>query len=273
MNALIKTLEKIREKSIQDKFCSSGIVISNDRIGNSKSNLKCLISSRVTRKVVAQAAQEKVDLIISIYPPLLIQNNNQKIIDEHLELLEIIIENKIAIYSFGEKWLFTENSGVDYIFELLEFPYKKPFECVYLNKKGEEKILLGRIAERKSRILFDDFLKLFQHLLEKENIRYLGYNKQPLQKIVMLNEITNETEIFEIKSNQKIDAIVVGDISYEALLAAQLMKLSIAIIGKRNLENLVLNHIRRKIMEEITIELPEIIVLKQDEIGSIFTNE
>ncbi|HUT81506.1 MAG TPA: Nif3-like dinuclear metal center hexameric protein [Candidatus Bathyarchaeia archaeon] len=273
MNALVKTLEKIREKSFKDKFCSSGIIISNNRINNGKINLKCLISSRITRKVVAHAAQEKIDLIISIYPPKFIQNNSQKIMDDHLDLLKILLENKIAVYSFGEKWLFTEDSGFDYIFELLEFQYKKPFECLYLNRKGKEKNLFGRLGERKSKILFEDFLKLLQQLLEKESIRYLGYNKQSLQKIVILSELTNESEIFEIKNNQNINALVVGDISYEAILAAQLVKLSIVIIGKRNLENLVLSYIRRKIMEDITIDLPEIIIVKQEEIGTIYSND
>ncbi len=273
MNILIKTLEKIRERSKNSKFDDMGILISTDRIKNNKANLKCLICSRITRKVVAQAAQEKIDLLVSIYPPTFISTFNSKLLEEQLDLLKIILENKIAVYTLAEQWLVSENGGFDYFFDLLEFPYKKPFEQIYLSRKGKQKILSGRLGERKNKIVFDDFLKVLQQLFENEPIRYLGYNKQPLQKIAILNELTNESEIFEIKDKQNIDALLVAEVSYEALLAAQLMKLSIIITGKKNLENLILNHIRRKIMEDITIDFPEIIIAKQDEIGTIYSHD
>ncbi|MHA1532883.1 MAG: hypothetical protein ACTSR6_12905 [Candidatus Heimdallarchaeota archaeon] len=65
-----------------------------------------------------------------------------------------------------------------------------------------------------------------------------------------------------------MDVLLVGETTYEGLLTAQLQKIPIVILEKRNLENAVLASIRRKLMEEVAVDLPEIITLKQNQIGT-----
>jgi len=270
MKPIVRALESIRKKCIRGEYDKAGFIIGKDWVEEAK-NVKCLIASRVTRTTIAKASQEKVRLIISIFPPIFTEGYEQRIGKSHRELLKIIIENKIAIYSLGVEWLTAEESGYDYLLNLLDFEFKKPFELTFSCRETKKGKLQGRFGERKKKIPFNDFLALIQQLLQNEKIKSLGYSKHPIRKIAIISELSNEAAIFEIQSNAKIDAIIIGDISYEALLAAQLVKLPIVILSRRNLENLMLNAIRRKIMEEVTIDLPEILSVKQDDIGTIYS--
>ncbi|NHK31211.1 MAG: hypothetical protein FK730_07660 [Asgard group archaeon] len=268
MESIINVLEKIRKKTSVDDFDSSGFIIGKKWFLDEKVKLsKCYISSRLTRKVVAQAAQEKIRLIILIYPPILTRGHEQKIDDEQLDLLKVIIENKVALYALGEDWLASKGGGFDYFFDLLDFQYKSKIKFSSIDRTNNENKLICRLGERKKKLKLNELLFLLQQFVDKEII-YLGYNELPIQKAIIINEILKERTIQEINQAKEADLIIVGEVSYEALLSAQLVKLPIVIIGKRNLENMLISKIRRTLMEEVTINLPDIIIKKQEEIGT-----
>jgi putative NIF3 family GTP cyclohydrolase 1 type 2 len=270
MKSIINVLDKIRKSTTTDDLDSSGIIIGNKWFLDEKVKLsKCYVSSRLTRKIVAQAAQEKIRLIILIYPPIFTRGHDQKIDDEQLDLLKIIIENKIVIYALGEDWLTSEDGGFDFFFDLLEFQYKSNIKSVITESTNYKEKLVCRLGQRKKKLKLNELLFLLQQFVDKE-ITYLGYNELPVQKVIIFHEILNEGTIKEINQIKVADLVIVGEVSYEALLAAQLVKLPIVIIGKRNLENMLISKIRRKLMEEVTIDLPNIIIKKQDEIGSVY---
>ncbi len=270
MKSIIEALEKIRKMCDNDKFDTNGFIIGEKWILDKKENIpKCLISSRITRKVIALASQEDIKLIISIYPPIFTKGIEQKIDGEQLDILKIILENKISLYALGKKWLIAENGGFDYLLDLFEFEYKSLFELSTLNQFGEEIKINGRFGERKKKLKLKDLLFLCKELVDQE-ISYLGYNDLPIKNVIIINEIMKEEIIQEIIRHKKIDLVIVGEMSYEALLSAQLVKLPIMIIGKSNLENIIISKIRRYLMEEVTINLPEIQIKKQDKIGTIY---
>lgn len=266
MNEVIQALEKIRKEFKGKLEENAGIIIGEDWLHKSKAKIKkCIISARLTRKAVATAAKEDVQLIISIFPPIFAQGSHRKISKENLGLLKILLEKNISVYSLGEEWLVTENGGFDYLLNLLDFQYTSPLVIEYQNhhKKNEKKT--GRLGERKKKISYSELLELLkQHI--SNNLRYLGYNQAKVQKIAFFYEIKNE--LMEIVNKLNLDAILVGETTYEGLLTAQLQKIPIIILEKRNLENTVLAYIRRRLMEEVIVELPELITLKQDQIGT-----
>jgi putative NIF3 family GTP cyclohydrolase 1 type 2 len=268
MKSIINVLEKIRKSTTTDNLDSSGIIIGKKWFLDEKVKLtKCYVSSRLTRKIVAQAAQEKVRLIILIFPPILTRGHEQKIDDEQLDLLKIIIENKIVIYALGENWLTSEDGGFDFFFDLLEFQYKSNIKSVTIDHNNGKNELVCRLGQRKKKLKLSELLFLLQQFVDKE-ITYLGYNELPVQKAIIFHDILDKGIIQEINQAKVADLVIVGEVNYEALLAAQLAKLPLVIIGKRNLENMLISKIRRKLMEEVTIDLPDIIVKKQEEIGT-----
>jgi putative NIF3 family GTP cyclohydrolase 1 type 2 len=271
MISLINALDKIRNESTSKITTKSGFIIGKKWFTGKKAKItKCLITPRITRAVIAQAAQEEIKLVISIHPPTFTRGFEQIVDDAQLDLLKIIIDKKIALYSLGEEWLISEDGGFDYLFDLLDFQYKSQISISFIDRIGKEKALIGRLGERKKKLKLSEFLYLLQQFADQE-IRYLGYNELPLQKALILNDITDEEIIHEIDQRKKFDVIIVGEITYEALLTAQLIKLPLVVVGKRNLENMIISKVRRKLMEEVTINLPEIIIKKQDEIGATFS--
>jgi len=71
MKEVIQVLEKIRKGFKEKVGENAGIIIGEDRLHKSKTKIKkCIISARLTRKAVATAAKEDVQLIITIFPPI-----------------------------------------------------------------------------------------------------------------------------------------------------------------------------------------------------------
>ncbi len=266
MKEVIQALEKILKEFKGKVGENAGIIIGEDWLHKSKTKIKkCIVSARLTRKAVATAAKEDVQLIITIFPPIFTQGSHRKISKEHLNLLKILLENNISVYSLGEDWLITENGGFDYLLNLLDFQYPSPLVIEYQNKHKKNEKKTGRLGERKKKISYNELLELLrQHI--SNDLRYLGYNQTKVQKIAFFHEIGNE--LMEIVNELNLDVLLVGEATYEGLLIAQLQKIPIVILEKRNLENAVLASIRRRLMEEVAVDLPEIITLKQDQIGT-----
>ncbi|MGC9778264.1 MAG: Nif3-like dinuclear metal center hexameric protein [Candidatus Heimdallarchaeota archaeon] len=263
MDEVIIALEDIR-KEYDSEINNGGIILGEAWLDKAKAKLKkCLIAARITRKVIATAAQEQIKLIVTIFSPIFTNSEQQKIDKENLDLLKIIIQNKISIYSLTGDWLIEEKGGFDYLLKLLDFKYSSKIAF------NDEPIkTYGRIGERKKKFSYIDLLKLLQQHFDSE-IRYLGYNQLQIQRIAIVTEITNIEDVYSLHNNSKIDVTLVGDISYEGLLVAKFFKLPLVILGRRNLENIVIGNISRRLMEEITITLPEIVLFKQDEIGTV----
>ncbi len=266
MTEVITALEKIREKSKRKIGENSGIITGEEWLLSSKTKIKkCMITSRLTRKAVATAAKEEIQLIITIFSPIFAFSKDRKISKEHLDLLKVLQEKNIGVYSLGEEWLVTENGGFDYLLNLLNFQYTAPIGDEYLTLNKKTKAIVGRLGERKKKITYEELLDLLKQNIS-DKLCYLGYSQADVQKIAIFHEV--KYDLMEVIHELKLDAILVGETSYEGILTAQLQKLPLVILEKRNLENAMLASIRRKLMENITVSLPEIITLKQDEIGS-----
>ena len=270
MSRLLSILEKIREEcAIKDS--SSGLILGEKWLENSKKKVqKCLISSHLTRKAVATAMKEKAEIIITIHPPYFTDFSNSKIPKTKLELLQKLIQNEIAIYSLGDNWLVSEQGGFDYFLNLLDFDYRKKLNFITIDKTKTEGGAVGRYGERKKKIKLNDLVQLLYQNIECP-FDYSGYNQSSIQSVVIFNEILNEDTINRILENSKIDVVIFGDIAYEALKTLQLSKKPFIHLTRRVLENAILGKIRRRIMEEITLDLPDIVVVKQEKFGTTYS--
>lgn len=266
MNEVIQALEKMRKEFKGKIGENAGIIIGEDWLLGSKAKVKkCLVAARLTRKAVATAAKDDIQLIITVFPPVFTQSKNRKINKENLDLLKILLENNIGVYSLGEGWLTTDNGGFAYLFNLLDFDYTSPLVVEYQTKHEKIKKKISRMGERKKKISYKELLELLKQNVSND-LHYLGYSQAKVQKIAFFYEIKNE--LMEIIHELNLDVVLVGETTYEGLLTAQLQKIPLVILEKRNLDNAILASIRRKLMEEVAVDLPEIITLKQDQIGS-----
>lgn len=268
MSQLISVLENIRNNYCSDECNETGLMIGYNWLENVKIK-KCLITPHLTRKVVANAKKEDFELIVTIFPPKFVTQRN-KISKEKMELISILANNKIAVYSLGSYWLTAEEGGFHYFLELLDFQYSKEIEYKYSDEDRRSQIIRGRLGERKTRCKFKELVELVQNNL-KSNVTYIGFDNQIIEKVAVFLKLDEEETLELIVNDEQIDALVIGDISYEILLSLNLKKIPVIIISRRVLENILLGKIRRKLMEDMNIDLPELTILKQDEIGVVYS--
>ena len=154
-----------------------------------------------------------------------------------MEILKSLIDNKIAVYSLGEDWLYAEDGGLDYFLKMIDFPYANAHKISISKRAKQLSGIPYSIGERDKKIAFKDLITVLHQLLGEE-ITYLGYNQAAIQNMALFTEIKNKGLISEIARDEKINGIIAGDISYDALLAAQSYKIPLIILERRNIENI-----------------------------------
>ena len=271
MAEILTILENIRKEINQQKNTPGGLIIGEGWYDHSKAKIrKGLIAANINRKVVATAIQEKAELIITITPPTFTDSTNGKIPAGKMELLQKLIENKIALYSLGKDWLVSEQGGFDYFLSLLDFDYRN---VLAINTATFEKeTILARYGERKKNIQLKDLVQLVHQHVES-TFEYSGYDQTKIKGVALLSEICTNDIIYSLVKNPKIDVIIFGEITYEALNTLHLVKQPFIHLSRRVLENVILSKIERRIMEEITADLPELLLVKQEKIGTTFPSE
>ena len=267
MIEIISALDNIRNKSLSNDDKKTGLIFGEKWLEAIKIK-KCLISSHLTKKTIVNIKEDDIQLIITIFPPKFMDQGG-KIIPEKMELLSILIEKKTAVFVLGESWLTSNDGGFEYLLNLLDFQYTKETILQQNDLQGKPQFTKGRLGERERKCKFKELVDLV-HKNINTDLCYLGYNNHPVQKVALFQTL----EVFQLEAileNDEIDALIIGDLTYEAKLELNLRKFPAIFVGRRSMENAVLAKIRRKIMEDFTSDLPEFIVLKQDEIGVKYT--
>lgn len=273
MSQILALLDKIRVESSSKDKQTSGVILGGEWIKLSKTKIsKSLIVAHLTRKVVATAMKEKAEMIITIHCPSFTQTGSNQIPPAKMELLQKLVQNKIAVYSLDESWLVSEQGGFDYFLSMLDFDYRHKMDIDFVDDFNNKRTVLCRYGERKNKIKLKDLVQLlYQHL--ECSFKYSGYNQTSIKGVVLINEILNKDVIYKIKENVKINAVIFGDIDYESLQNLQLNKIPYIHLSRRILENALLKKIRRRIMEEVSVDLPELKIVKQEEFGTAFKGE
>jgi len=235
----------------------TGFYLGKNWILNGRKRVRdCLIAARITRAAVHKAIEEQVQLIVSIYPPIFIHSTTQKIAPWEQEVLTLLIENKIGIFSLGQQWLIAEGGGFDHLLELLDFPYKQP-----LDTKLHQ--VLGHLGERERSENLEDLLAVIIQLT-KEDCRYFGYNKQPIKRLLIVEQLARQDILGRIITKKQLDAIIAGEVIYETALALQQQKnCAVILLGRHALENLLLGKVQRILLEALGLEQGNLPLFKQ----------
>ncbi|NHJ84155.1 MAG: hypothetical protein FK734_01750 [Asgard group archaeon] len=269
MKEFLLALANLNQERKSIHKSSGQFILGEDFLLNSRGKLKrCILCSRLTRKIVTTAVSDDVKLIITIYPPYFFTSGQNSINLANQELLKMLLENNIAIYSIGEKWFSKENGGFDFILQQLEFQYTQELTLINI---ADNRAIVNRFGERKKTIKMIDLLALLKSLFNLEST-FLGYNQFEVKSILIVHELIDSESIYTLFDDKRIDLVLAGEVTYEALLTIQQVKLPLIIIERRNIENIVLSNIQRNIMENVSIDIPEIIIMKQEEIGNKYDN-
>lgn len=254
-------VKKMHEQSVKPIF-----VLGKNWLKHSKKHMKALVvAARLTRTAVAKAQQQEAKLIVTIFPPTFHLNSMITLPEEQQELLEILFEQKIAVFSLTEDWLTTIQGGFDYLLELLDFQYSSLYK-LSKNKQTPTGKSLGRLGEREDAIKFKDLITLLTKTVA-EPVRYCGFHDTPIKKILICKGLYKEESIYAYVKQKGFDALLVGELTQKAKQAINLTKIPTVLLGSTNLENLLLGKVRRTLMEYITVDLPELITVKENPFG------
>lgn len=195
-------------------------------IGNKERDItKVLFCLDLTMKVVDQAINSGVNLIVSHHPGIF--SGLKRITNEtiHGEKILKLIENKIALYSIHTNADFAINGLNDFIMEKLELNgeteiYKEREYIDYnpikntneINKAG-----LARIKHLHTSITVEELINQIKYKLGVKFVRYVGNKDTYVNKIGL---VTGGGGSFMYEIKDQIDVFLTGDLRHHESLDA-----------------------------------------------------
>ncbi|MDO4639898.1 Nif3-like dinuclear metal center hexameric protein [Leptotrichia hongkongensis] len=218
---IIGELHTIFNPKVAENWDNVGLLVGD----NTKEVNKVLFCLDVTEKVVKQAVDNNVDLIISHHP--VIFSGLKKITNEtvHGRKLLKLIENKIAVYSIHTNSDFAINGLNDFIMDKLNLDGEKiifnehEFEDYNPIKNKVERVHSGlaRIKILNEEMRLEDLLERIKNSLGISYVRYVGNKDAYVRKIGL---VTGGGSSFLDDVADKIDVFLTGDLRYHEALDA-----------------------------------------------------
>lgn len=230
---LINKLQNFFPDNTAEDWDNVGLLIGE----NNKVIEKILICLDVTNKVIEEAINNNIDLIISHHPIIFSKIN--KINDDTIlgEKIIKLIKNNINVYSAHTN-LDSQLDGLNKL--ILDNFNVSEYEFLYDTSNDTYKKGLGLIAETNITYEFYEFIDILKNSLQLKNLRYIGQPKD-IKKIAICTG--SGSEFWTIAQSKKADVYITGDLKYHT--AVDVMEKNFLIIdaGHYNTEIIVINYI------------------------------
>lgn len=254
MIKLIDLINKIEKKYPLDlafDFDNVGLLIGD----KNKKISKILVTLDVTQKVINQAIEKNIDLIISHHPIMF--RPIKKITSDTLEGRKIIslIANNIALYSLHTNLDVAKDGLNEYILNLLGFDFEKNQELDAIRNVVLEK-----------EILFDDILKILKNKLDLKHIRYIK-TKDKIKEIYL---VTGSGKSY-LSQIPKGALLITGDLTHHESLDAKeedISQIDIEHYGSEKLVKNLLYDVIKNINEDL-----EVYIADTEEVFEIYRGE
>lgn len=207
---------------------------------------KILLCMDVTAKVVNEAAQEGVDLIVSHHPFIFSKLKNIDLDTMKGQQISLLIKNEISVISAHTN-LDVAREGVNHMLaETLELT-----ECRKLKSYIPEGLAidlgLGKIGKLDPMLSFSEFVGHVKQKLRISNLRIIGPQPETVENVaVFCGSFDDELDIIKSKN---ADVLVTGDIKYHTALDAREMGLCIVDAGHFSTERIILNKLKTVLTE------------------------
>ena len=241
LNDIINIIEDIAPVNLKEDFDNVGLMV-GDR---EKEVKKVLLALDCTLKVVEEAKENNVDLIITHHPLIFRRPNN--ITTDTIQGRKIIelIKNDISLYSSHTN-LDSAKSGLnDSIPKLLGYDSS---EILEVNKR-DEKAGLGRIVTLDKPTTLDEIVDNVKKALNINNLRVVK-GKEEVNKIAIIN---GSGQDFIGKAVSKgADCIITGDTTYHFASDYKEMGINIIDAGHFASEQIVFFNVMKNIIDKFT---------------------
>lgn len=244
LNDLINCLEKWAPPSLAERWDNVGLMI-----GSRKAPVrKVLCALDINKELVQEAMNQQIDCIISHHPFLF---KGIKAIDYDTskgELIKLLIENHISVYSMHTNFDITEGGTNDILSHLLQLKEVLPLSILegHLTlKENESPKGIGRYGKCEPISLKDLSLKL-KEILQTPYVRVVGDQQKTLNKIALCSGSGGEY----IKDAAAVaDVFITGDVKFHEAQAALERGLCLIDVGHYPSENISIAYIKEYILK------------------------
>lgn len=212
---IIKYLEEFYPKEKAYDWDNVGL-----QVGSLNSRAKrVLITLDVTKEVVKEAIDLKVDLIISHHPLIFKPVFNVQVETPRGWIIHQLIKHKIALYSMHTNYDVSEGGMNDEFARLIGLTNKEVLD------EQEQIGLIGNINETS----FDDFIARLHQEFDISDIKLIGNRKDRISKIAF--SLGSGSHHMAPAKRKNADVFLTGDVTYHTALDAIQMGLTILDIG------------------------------------------
>lgn len=193
-------LDQKLEKHTGQNWDNNGLLV-----GDQNNDItKVLLALELTDKVLEEAVELKIDLIIVHHP--VIFSGLKKVINEgNSKLVYQLIANNVALYAAHTNFDALQGGLNDYIAQLLQGS-----NLQIIQAKDEEYGLL-RVFDIKP-ITLEELAQILKQKLEISTLRYIGNSEDIISKVGVVTG--SGSEYVELGSVNGAQAFITGDIKY-----------------------------------------------------------
>ena len=213
-------LNELADVKLAEKWDNVGLML-----GDNKSNVnKVLVCLDVTTKVVKEAIDNNIDLIVSHHPLIFKPLKSLNFTDDFKSnIIRDLIKNDISVISFHTNLDSAKLGLNDHLAKLLELDDIKVLFEHNLDKEAG----LGRIGKLSSSLSTEDFIVYIKEKLSLESVSAVIGNDKEISTVALLGGSGADF----LYSLPEVDVYLTGDVGYHAALDAIEMKKNIIDIG------------------------------------------
>lgn len=245
-----KDINFLANENLAEKWDNVGLMVGceNQKI---KKILLCL---DVTRKVVEEAIEKNIDLIISHHPLIFKSIKNLDFSNFKSDIIRKLIKNDIAVISAHTN-LDSSRLGLnDYLAKLLNLEETK---VLFPNENNSE-FGLGRIGKLNKELSIDEFIEYTKLKLDLNYVKLISENSNVVSSVAILGGSGGSF----ISNLPKVDIFLTGDISYHDAIDAIEVNQNLLDIGhfaEKASKQLIYNYLKNlKKYEEIEIHISKV---------------
>lgn len=187
---------------------------------------KVLITIAPTLNSLKMAFKEKINLVLSYYP--LLEHPTIALRKDISQRLALLSYNRTILYIINSAFNFAENGFIDILINKLHLIKEGVFN-VYNN--NNQTIPIGRICSlqgfgnQTNSVTLSDLLRRIENFLNAENLRYVGDLGQKMNKICIVERISED--ILSLIHKERCQCCITQDIGYKEALFAQDLNISL----------------------------------------------
>jgi len=203
---------------------------------------KVLLCMDVTSKVINEAIEQDVNLILSHHPFLFSKLNTVDLDTMKGQQISTLIKNDICVISAHTNLDVAVGGVNDTLAEAAGLTNCGLLKS-YIPEGIDVDMGMGKVGELPNRLCFEEFISIVKKNLDIDKLRLIGAQPKTVKKVATFCG-SFDVDLDIIKRHD-VDVLITGDIKYHTALDAREMGLCILDVGHYASEHLIVNKLKK----------------------------